>query len=93
MAWFMASVDDPETNARFAKSLGLDFPLLSDPSRKTARAYGVVASDSGYAQRVTFYIDSHGTIRAVDREVDSTTHGPDVASRLRELGFPPAPPR
>jgi peroxiredoxin Q/BCP len=89
----MASVDDPETNARFAKSLGLDFPLLSDPSRKVARTYGVVSSDSGYARRVTFYIDAHGTIRAIDPEVDSATHGPDVAARLRELGFPPAPAR
>lgn len=87
----MASVDDPETNARFAKSLGLDFAILSDPSRATARAYGVVSGDGGYAQRVTFYIDTHGTIRAIDREVDTGTHGPAIAARLRELGFPPAP--
>jgi peroxiredoxin Q/BCP len=85
----MASVDDPETNARFAKSLGLEFPVLSDPSRETARRYGVVSDDAGYARRVTFYIDSHGTIRAVDREVDTGAHGADIAARLRELGFPP----
>ena len=42
VAYFTASVDEPEKNADFAKSLGLDFPILSDPSKKVATAYGVV---------------------------------------------------
>ena len=40
--YFGASVDPPEKNAEFAKSLGLDFPILSDPAKTTARAYGVL---------------------------------------------------
>ena len=49
-AYFAASVDAPDTNARFAQSLELDFPILSDPSRDVARAYGVLGA-SGLAQR------------------------------------------
>ncbi len=83
----MVSVDPLETNARFARELGLDFPILSDPSRSTARAYGVL-SEKGYARRVTFYIDVDGIIRGIDREVAAASHGTDVARRLSELGFP-----
>ena len=39
----MASVDDPDTNKRFAESTEADFTLLSDPSKETASAYGVIA--------------------------------------------------
>ena len=42
MAYFSASVDTPETNKAFAQSLGVDYPLLSDPSKAVATAYGVV---------------------------------------------------
>ncbi|MBW2280464.1 MAG: peroxiredoxin family protein [Deltaproteobacteria bacterium] len=85
--YYMVSVDDPETNARFAAELSLDFPILSDPSRKTARAYGVLG-ETGHARRVTFYIDVDGIIRGIDQPVAVGSHGPDVARRLSELGFP-----
>lgn len=42
IAYFMISVDDVETNTKFAQSLDADFPLLSDPSKRVAEAYGVV---------------------------------------------------
>ncbi len=83
----MISVDSPQTNARFARELALDFPILSDPSNDAARAYGVL-SGKGYARRVTFYIDVDGLIRGIDREVAVDSHGSDVARRLSELGFP-----
>jgi peroxiredoxin Q/BCP len=38
----MASVDTPEDNKAFAEKEHADFPLLSDPSKKVATAYGVV---------------------------------------------------
>ena len=31
MAYFTASCDDVETNKKFAESLKLDYPILSDP--------------------------------------------------------------
>jgi len=84
---FAASVDKPEVNARFAASLGLAFPILSDPSRDVARAYGVL-SRSGYASRQTFYIGIDRRILAIekDKAVSPATHGRDVAARLAELG-------
>ena len=83
----MASVDDAETNARFARELGLDFPVLSDPGGRVAKAYGV-RGELGYAARVTFFIDSDGIVRGVDRAVDPATAGAEVARRLEALGFP-----
>src|SRR5678816_3231277 len=40
VAYFMASVDTPEDNKKFAESEKADFPLLSDPDKKVAMAYG-----------------------------------------------------
>jgi peroxiredoxin Q/BCP len=82
---FAASVDAPAVNARFAESLGITYPILSDPSRDVARAYGVL-SRSGYASRWTFYIGVDGRILAIDRNVHAASHGADIAARLEELG-------
>lgn len=80
-----ASVDRPEDNAKFAASLDLDYPILSDPSKAVARAYGVLGS-SGFAQRWTFYIGRDGRVLAIDRKVSAATHGSDVVERLKTLG-------
>lgn len=80
-----ASVDRPEDNAEFAASLDLDYPILSDPSKAVARAYGVLGS-SGFAQRWTFYIGRDGRVLAIDRKVSAATHGSDVVERLKTLG-------
>ena len=88
----MASVDDPDTNKEFAESLDADFPLLSDPSKATATAYGVLrdygASIGTVAQRWTFYIGGDGRILKVDKEVNASTAGADVVASLRELNVP-----
>jgi thioredoxin-dependent peroxiredoxin len=47
-------VDTPETNKKFAEELGLDYPILSDPGKQVARAYGVITGDQAYASRWTF---------------------------------------
>lgn len=82
---FGASVDSPDVNASFAESLGLAYPILSDPSRDVARAYGVL-SRSGFASRWTFYIGADGRILAVDKQVHAASHGDDIVARLNELG-------
>jgi thioredoxin-dependent peroxiredoxin len=84
--YFAVSVDSPETNAKFAASLAVDYPILSDPTRDTARAYGVLAS-SGYAARTTFYIGSDGRILAIDQKVGPASHGSDIVAKLTELGI------
>jgi peroxiredoxin Q/BCP len=84
--YFMASVDDVDTNTAFAEEQKADFPLLSDPTKETADAYGVLMPEHGVAARHTFYIGKDGTILAIDREVKPETSAEDMAARLGELG-------
>ena len=83
---FAASVDTPETNAEFAAALDMTCPILSDPGRHVARAYGVLGP-SGFPSRWTFYIGRDGRIVDMDTRVRAASHGSDVAARLTELGL------
>ena len=87
MAFFAASVDTPEDNRKFAESLGLDYPILSDPGKQVASSYGVVTPERQLAYRWTFYIGVDGKILAVDRKVSTATAGQDVVVKLGELGI------
>ena len=97
--YFMASVDPLEKNFEFAKATSVklgertvekkeaDFPILSDPSKATATAYGVLAPQ-GFANRWTFYIGKDGKIQAIDKDVSKhvATSAEDMAAKLGELG-------
>ena len=61
VSYFMASGDPLEDNVGFAEETKADFPLLSDPSKETAKAYGVLHM-LGFANRHTFYIGADGTV-------------------------------
>lgn len=82
----MVSVDDPATNKRFAEEHGADFPILSDPEKKVAEAYGVLMPGRGVASRWTFYIGPDGRILDVDKQVKPATAGEDMVARLAALG-------
>jgi peroxiredoxin Q/BCP len=82
----MASVDDAETNKKFAESTEADFTLLSDPTKETANAYGVIAPEKQFASRWTFYIGPDGKILYIDRQVKPGTAGEDLVAKLQELG-------
>ena len=84
-AYFMASVDPIEDNKGFAAKHEADFPLLSDPEKTTAAAYGVL-HEKGFSVRHTFYIGLDGKISAVDREVKPATSAEDMAVMLGKLG-------
>jgi peroxiredoxin len=59
------SMDDLETNTKFAESLKTPFPLLSDPKGEAASAYGVkteMPNGMLIASRVTFVIDKDGKV-------------------------------
>lgn len=84
----MISLDDAEKNKAFAESVGAGFPLLSDPDRQVADAFGVIGLGGLYARRWTFYIDPDGRIRYIDKNVRTDSHGQDVARKLGELGYP-----
>jgi len=89
VAYFTASVDEPDLNKKFAESLDLDYPILSDPGKKVAEAYGVVHDDRKVAERWTFYIDKNGVIKEIDKKVQSRTKqaGEDLAAKIKELGL------
>lgn len=71
-------------NRRFAESLDLAYPILSDTTKEVARAYGVLAP-SGYASRWTFYIGADGRILDIDKKVSAASHGRDVVAKMTEL--------
>lgn len=81
-------MDAPETNRKFAESLELDYPILSDPDQAVARTYGILMPVIGLAKRVTFYIGADGRILAIDRDVKAATSGADMATRLETLNVP-----
>ena len=85
VAYFMASVDPLEKNIGFAESTGADFPLLSDPAKAVAEAYGVLQAGT-FARRETFYIGVDGTILKIDRNVQPDTSAQDMVANLAELG-------
>ncbi len=86
VAYFTASTDDVEKNTDFAKSLMLDYPILSDPGKDVAKAYGVVHEGREVPERWTFYIDKDGVIKSIDKTVKTDSHGEDIAKKLEELG-------
>ena len=91
VAYFMASVDpvDGEKgNKAFAASEKADFPLLGDPEKKVAEAYGVLNPEKGMARRWTFYIDKEGKVAAIDKAVNTATSAEDMLAKLDELKVP-----
>jgi peroxiredoxin Q/BCP len=83
--YFAVSVDEAEQNKKFAESLELDFPVLSDPGKGTATSYGVL-NPNGLAKRWTFYIGPDGKISYVDTEINTATAAADIVTRLAALG-------
>lgn len=84
VAYFMASTDPIEKNTEFAKAQEADFPLLSDPTKEVAKAYGVLNA-RGTASRWTFYIGKDGNILAIDKAVRVATSAEDMVAKLAEL--------
>jgi peroxiredoxin Q/BCP len=101
VSYFMASVDPLEKNKEFAKATTVklgdtevskkeaDFPLLSDPTKETAKAYGVL-NERGTASRWTFYIDKTGKISYIEKTVKPDTSAEDMITKLSDLKVPMA---
>lgn len=91
VAYFTASCDTEATNKRFATALKLDYPILSDPTRQTALAYGVVSGNGAHPKRWTFYIGKDGKILAIEKAVKAGEHGKQVAQKLAALKIEKTP--
>ena len=90
----MISIDTLEDNVAFAKKENATFPLLADPTQKTANQYGVLrdyGADYGrLASRWTFYIGPDGKILFIDKQVKPASSGEDMVAKLKDLKVPPA---
>jgi peroxiredoxin Q/BCP len=90
--YFMISTDKLEDNTAFAKQENADFPILADPTQKTATAYGVLRDYGAMgklANRWTFYIGPEGKILAIDKAVKPGQAGEALITELKELKVPP----
>jgi len=85
VSYVMASVDPIDDNRDFAEKTGADFPMLSDPSKATAKAYDVL-NLFRVASRVTFYISKEGKVLKVDDDINPKTAAEDIARNLAKLG-------
>jgi thioredoxin-dependent peroxiredoxin len=87
----MASVDTLDDNTKFAQQHEADFPILADPSKEVARAYGVIRTDvppeRQFAARWTFYIGPDGKILAIDKSPTTGTAGEVMVKKLQELAI------
>ena len=82
---FGASLDDVESQAKFAKQQGLNFPLLSDPDGSAAGRFGVLMEGKPYTNRTTIVLDEKGIVRLVETKVNVNSHGKDLVEAIRKL--------
>lgn len=79
------SVDDIDSHRAFARSLGLNFPLLADTDGKVSRRYGALNDFAvvKFAKRHTFLIAPDGRIAKIYRDVDPARHAGEIIDDLR----------
>ena len=84
------SVDDDASHDKFAGKHGVTFPLVADPQRVLARAYGATSwlrELMGGASRITYVIDKQGKIAAVLKsEISAQQHLKGARAALAALG-------
>lgn len=61
------TVDSFFSNAKWAETEGIEFPILADyhPKGEVARAYDTYNETIGCANRTTYFLDADGIVRAV----------------------------
>jgi peroxiredoxin Q/BCP len=79
------SLDSVADQKKFHTAQELNFPLLSDPDASAAAKYGALLEGRPYTRRVSFVIDPKGVLRAIDEEVQVSSHGNDVIDLVDSL--------
>ncbi len=74
------SVDSAQSHAAFIRKYNLPFPLLLDPDKKIATAYGAANGIPilGLNRRITFVIDEQGKIVKVYPHVDPSANPGEI---------------
>jgi|SRR5581483_10564422 len=85
------SGDSQASHEKFRDKYDLNFPLLSDPDNRAAKAYGVYKKKSLYGrefmgiERTTFIIGKDGVVRKVFPKVKVAGHAEQVLAALKEM--------
>ena len=69
-----------ESHRKYAEKMKFNFPLLSDPERRVATAYGAVKADGEGIQRSVVLVGKDGKVRFAARGA------PGAAESLAALG-------
>ena len=86
-----ASPDSSESHRKFRNKYKLSFPLLADPDKAVAKAYGAFGEKMMYGKKVvgmirsTFVIDAQGVVRKVFKRVRVDGHAEQVLEALARL--------
>lgn len=78
------SAQDVGSHEKFSDKHGFGFPLLSDPDKTVAAAYGTLGP-IGFPRRSVFIIDADGIVRYAHRAIAGLTYRP-VSELLGALG-------
>jgi len=80
------STDNLTNQRKFTEKENLNFPLLADPEKKVTKEFGVLNTDRGVANRVTFVIDKAGVLRKIYRSgtVKPNKHPDEVLGFIKE---------
>ena len=85
------SADSVESHAKFKAKYHLSFPILSDPDKKTIKAYGVWKEKAMYGkkymgiERATFMIDGAGKIEKIFSKVKPSEHAQEILNCFATL--------
>lgn len=77
------SAQSVESHDAFSGKHGFDFPLLADPDKTVAGAYGTLGP-IGFPRRSVFIVDPRGVIRYAHRAIAGLTYRP-VSELIDEL--------
>lgn len=69
------SFDTPAENKAFAEKFSFPYPLLCDTTKEMSQAWGTAKDDkAGYPDRVTYIVDTDGTIEYAEKVGDIEAH-------------------
>ena len=80
------SAQDVASHERFSSKYGFAFPLLADPDKAVAGAFGTLGP-IGFPRRSVFIIDGEGVIRYAHRAIAGLTYRPvgELVETLKAL--------
>lgn len=77
------SRDDVDTQARFRREHGFDYPLIADPTGEIAKVFGAKRMGPLWSKRQTFVVDTdRRLIGAIRSETDMERHADEALALL-----------